>query len=98
MYDFTEISHREGKGITKTMDTLSSDQTGWFGYAIPEKQVICWHVRTKDATYNNLVLVYNYEFDEWMIDTNKSFSGGTMFGIEAYTISAVNPTVFRDEF
>lgn len=74
MYDFTEISHRQGKGITKTMDSLSLDQTGWFGYTIPEKQLICWSVKSKGATYNDTVLVYNYEFDEWMVDTNKSFT------------------------
>lgn len=33
-----------------------------------------------------------------MVDTNKSFSGGTLFGdSEPYTISAVNATVFKDE-
>lgn len=97
MYDFTELSHRAWNGITKTMESLDSDQSEWFGFAIPEKQLICWHLKTKGATYNDIVITYNYEFDEWMVDTNKSFSGGTLFNSKPYTISTINPTVFRDE-
>jgi hypothetical protein len=29
------------------MDTLDSDQTDGFAYAIPEKQLIKWHLKTK---------------------------------------------------
>lgn len=97
MYDFTEVSHRAGNGITKTMEDLDPNQDGCFWYAIPKKQIICWHMKSKGATYNDTVIVYHYEYDEWMVDTNKSFGGGTLFDSVPYTISAVNPTVFYDE-
>lgn len=42
--------------------------------------------------------MYNYEFDEWMIDTNKSFSGGVLFNGDPYTISALQKSVYRDEY
>src|SRR5574343_440759 len=98
MYDFKEVSHRAGNGINATMEALDSNQDGCFGYAIPKKQIICWHMKSKGATYNDTVIVYHYEYDEWMIDTNKSFGGGCLFGDAVpYTISAVNNTVYADE-
>lgn len=97
MYDFQELSHRAYNGITKTMESLSSDQSTSFGYAIPSSQIICWHMKTKSATYNDIVIVYNYVYDEWMVDTNKSFSMGTLYNNVPYTISAINTSVFKDE-
>lgn len=80
------------------MDSLDPDQSAWFGYAIPGKQIICWSLKSKWASYNDTVITYNYEFDEWMIDTNKSFAGGVLFDNNPYTISALQKSVYRDEY
>jgi hypothetical protein len=55
-------------------------------------------MKTKGATNNDIVITYHYEYDEWMVDTNKSFSMGCLFNSEPYTISSVNNSVFRDEY
>lgn len=98
MYDFTELSHRAGNGISPTMEWLDSDQSQGFGYAIPEKQLICWHLKSKEAVYNDTVIVYNYEFDEWLLDTNKSFSNACLINSIPYAISAITPIIYRDEY
>lgn len=97
MYDFKELSHRVGNGITKTMESLDADQSQWFGYAIPWQQIICWHLKTRGATNNNIVIIYHYEFDEWLVDTNKSFYDACLYNSLPYAISTTNPTVFLDE-
>lgn len=97
MYDFSELSHRAYNGITKTMESLDVDQSKAFWYAIPWKQIICWHMKTAGASYNDIVITYHYEYDEWMVDTNKSFSMGTLQNSVPYTISAINNSVYLDE-
>lgn len=98
MYDTTELSHRAYNGITRTMELLSLDQSTAFWYAIPSSQIICWHMKSKNATYNDIVIVYNYEYDEWMVDTNKSFSMGILYENIPYTISTINTSLYRDEY
>lgn len=55
-------------------------------------------MKSMGAVNNDTVITYNYEFDEWMVDTNKSFGGGTLFDSSPYAISSVNPTVYLDEY
>jgi hypothetical protein len=54
-------------------------------------------MKTKSATYNDIVIIYNYEFGDWMVDTNKSYSMGTIYNGIPYAISAVNTSIFQDE-
>jgi len=56
------------------MATLDPDQTQSFAYAIPDKQLIKWHLKTIGATYNDICIVYNYEYDQFMVDTQKVFA------------------------
>ena len=98
MYDFTELSHRAYNGITKTMESLDADQSQAFGYAIPWSQIICWNMKTKGASYNDIVISYHYEYDEWMVDSNKSFAMWVLHESKPYTISAINNSLYQDEY
>jgi hypothetical protein len=97
-YDIEELSHRANRGITHTMDNLDSDQSTSFAYGIPEKQIIKWHLKSKWSPYNDLCIVYNVEYDEFMVDTNKVFYGGINFNGWNYTISQLEPKIFQDEY
>ncbi len=98
IYDVQELSHRMYKGINKTMATLDPDQSKSFGYVVPDKQIIKWHVKTIGATYNDLCIVYHYEYDEFMVDTQKIFSAGVWYKSKAFTSSALEQKVYRDEY
>ena len=96
-YDVIDVSHREDNGITNTMDTLDSDQTDGFAYAIPEKQLIKWHLKTKWSSYNDLCIIYDVENDEFIIDDHKVFYGWINYKTQNFTISQIEPKLYIDE-
>lgn len=97
-YDVSELSHRANRGITKTMDTLDSDQTGGFCYVVPELQIIKWHLKTRGSTFNDICIIYNTEYDEFMVDDHKVFYGGVNYKTKNFTISQVEPKIYLDEY
>ncbi len=96
-YDVLELSHRANRWITPTMDWLDTDQSAWFCYVIPEKQLIKWFLKTKWSTYNDIVIIYNTEYDEFMIDDHNVCYGWVNYHTNNYTISQIEPKVYRDE-
>ena len=96
-YDSQDISHRNGYGIAKTMNTLDKDQSRSFVYHNPREQIIKFFVKTKGATWNDLCIVYNYQYDQFMADSNKPFSGGVWYQDKKYTCSALEPKIILDE-
>lgn len=96
-YDSQDISHRNWYGIAKTMATLDADQKRSFVYHNPREQIIKFFVKTKGATWNNLCIVYNYQYDQFMADNNKPFSGGVWYQDKKYTCSALEPKIILDE-
>jgi len=98
IYDVQELSHRQYEGITKTMSTLDPDQSQSFAYAIPDKQIIKWHLKTIGATYNDICIVYHYEYDQFMVDTQKVFSAGISYKDKAFTVSQIEKKMYRDEY
>lgn len=97
-YDVIELSHRANKGINKTMETLDADQSAWFCYVIPERQIIKWHLKTKWSNYNDICIIYNTEYDEFMVDDHKIFYGGINYKTKNFTISHIEPKLYRDEY
>lgn len=98
IYDVQELSNRKYTGINATMATLDPDQTRSFGYIVPDKQIIKWHLKTNWATYNDICIVYHYEYDEFMVDTQKIFSAGCWYKSKSFTTSALEKKVYRDEY
>ena len=97
-YDVWELSHRANKGINKTMETLDPDQTKSFAYHLPDFQIVKWHLKTRGATYNDICITYNYEYDEFMVDTQKVFTGWCWYKSKAFTISQIEPKMYQDEY
>ena len=80
------------------MATLDSDQSDSWAYALPDKQIIKWHLKTAGATFPDICIIYHFEYQEWMVDTNKSFYDGCWYKNKSYTISALNPSFYQDEY
>lgn len=97
-YDVFELSHKINDGINVTMATLDSDQSDSWAYALPDKQLIKWHLKSAGATYPDICIVYHFEYKEWMVDTNKSFYDGAWYKNKSYTISALSPSFYQDEY
>lgn len=97
-YDVTELSNRRYQGITKTMKTLDADQTKSFSVHIPDAQLIKWYVKTNGATFNDLCIIYHYEFDEFMADDHRVFYGECWYKTKAFAISQIEPKIYRDEY
>jgi hypothetical protein len=97
-YDVSELSHRANRGITKTMDTLDSDQSAGFCYVVPELQLVKWHLKTKGSNFNDICIVYNTEYDEFMVDDHKVFYGGVNYKTQNFTISQIEPKIYKDEY
>lgn len=96
-YDCIELSHRANRGITKTMSKLDPDQSGGFAYVLPEEQLIKWHLRSKGSAFNDVCVVYNTEYDEFMVDDHKAFFSGVNYKTKNFTVSQIEPKIYRDE-
>lgn len=97
-YDISELSHRANRWITKTMETLDSDQSAWFCYVVPELQLIKWHLKTRWSAFNDICIVYNTEYDEFMVDDHKVFYGWVNYKTQNFTISQIEPKIYKDEY
>jgi len=97
-YDISEISHRANRWIDKTMATLDSDQSGWFCYVIPELQLIKWHLKSQWSDFNDICIIYNTEYDEFMVDDHKVFYGWVNYKTQNFTISQIEPKIYKDEY
>lgn len=97
IYDVVELSHRTNRGITTTMQTLDTDQSTASAYALPEKQIIKWFLKSKWSTFNDLVIVYSPEFDEFMPDDHNVCYWWVNYKANNYTISQIEPKVYKDE-
>lgn len=97
-YDVAELSHRSNRGITKTMNTLDPDQSAGFCYVVPELQLVKWHLKTKGSDYNDICIIYNTEYDEFMVDDHKVFCGGVNYKTQNFTISQIEPKIYLDEY
>jgi hypothetical protein len=80
------------------MQTLDADQTESWAYALPDQQIIKWHVKSIGATYPDICLVYHFEYKLWMVDDNKAFYDGCWYKNKSYTISAINQSFYQDEY
>lgn len=97
-YDIKELSHRANSWINKTMELLDSDQSSAFCYVIPEQQLIKWFVKSKGSSFNDLCIIYNTEYDQFLCDTNRAFYGWVNYKTQNFTISQVEPKIYKDEY
>lgn len=98
IYDVQELSHRLNQGINNTMALLDPDQSNSFAYAVPDKQIIKWHCKTLGATWNDICIVYHWQYDQFMVDTQKPFIAWVWNRGKAYTVSQLEPKLYQDEY
>jgi len=55
------------------METLDTDQSESFAYFVQDKNLIKWFVKTIDATFNDLCIVYDITKDAFLVDEQKYF-------------------------
>jgi len=96
-WDVIDVSHRNVWGIEKTMNQLDSDQSKAFSYVIPESSLIKWHLKSKGSNYNDICIVYNVLEDAFMPDTKKIFYAWVNYNTKNYTVSQIEPKIYRDE-
>lgn len=97
-FEVEELSDRKYQGIDTIMDSLDADQTNSFAYYLPSSDIIKWFFRTQGAEFNDICVIYDVNKDAWLIDNNKFFYGWVSFKGKAYTISELEPKVYRDEY
>lgn len=97
-FETVQLSHREYAGIDKIMETLDPDQTASFWYFLPDKNLIKWHLKTYWASFNDICVVYDVEWDSFYIDWQKYFYDWVHFKGKNYTISMLESKVYRDEY
>jgi len=97
-FEILELSERPYSWISNIMSTLDSDQSECFGYFLPKKNLIKWFLKTKNATFNDICIVYDITKDAFLIDSNKFFYDWIDFKWKNYTISNIEPKVYIDEY
>lgn len=97
-FETIELSERKYQGISNIMSALDKDQTDSFAYYVPKENLIKWFLKTEGATFNDLSIIYDITKDMFLIDEQKYFFDGINFDTRNYTVSNIEPKVFRDEF
>lgn len=96
--DSVELSERSNAGITKLMATLDPDQTDCFWYFLPKENLIKWFFKKINSTFHDICIIYDVIKNAFLVDTQKFFYGWVHFEGANYTISMIEPKVFRDEY
>jgi len=97
-FEIIELSERKYAWISKIMNTLDLDQSDCFGYYLPKANLIKWFFKTKNATFNDICIIYDITKDAFLVDNNKPFYGWVDFKGKNYTISMLEPKVYIDEY
>lgn len=97
-FEIEQLSNRKYAWIDEIIATLDTDQSDSFAYFCQDKNIIKWFVKTIDATFNDLCIIYDITKDAFLIDSNKFFYWGVFFKWNNYTISQLEPKVYKDEY
>ena len=97
-YDNINLSDREWEGITEYMKQIPKWQTDSRWYYQEDTNLIHWFFKGQDSSIYNKTVVYDVINKKFLIDTNRYFYGGLFFEGKNFTISNLEPKVFRDEY
>jgi hypothetical protein len=97
-FEVNEVSDRKYEGITKTMQSLKNDQSMGFALAYPNENLIKRFLVSNDGAYPDICIVYDEITGRFEIDDQKYFYGGVYHDQINYTISALEPKVYQDEY
>lgn len=97
-YEVLELSERENRGITKILSTLDTDQSNAYGVYLPKQRLIKWFFMLDWSTFNDLCIVYDIQHDAFLVDTQKYFYDSAWHDSMLYSVSMIEPKVYRDEY
>lgn len=97
-FEVIELSHRKNQGIDNLMRSLDDDQTDSFWYFLESENLVKWFFKSRWANFNDVCVIYDIIKDSFLIDNNKYFYGWVVFKNNNYTISAIEPKVYQDEY
>lgn len=97
-FDTVSLSDRKYKGISKIMSSLDADQSDSFGYFLPDVNLIKRHFKSVWSTFYDVCIVYDTIKDTFLVDWEKYFFDGINHKGKNYTVSMLEPKVFRDEY
>lgn len=98
-FETISLSDRKGQGITEFMNSFPLNQTNCRAYLQEDTNLIHRFFYSSWATFPDRVVVYDHVKDIFVsTDTNRYFYGWVFFKGENYTISAIEPKVFHDEY
>ena len=97
-FECTSLSQRPMAGCSKLLDSIDRDQTGSYGEYVAWPSLVKRHLKSTWSIYPDIVLIYDTVKDKFLVDNNKYFNGWVDFHQQHYSISAVEPKVFKDEY
>lgn len=97
-YDTVNLTDRVGKGISEFMKTIPAGQTDCRWYAQQDTNLIHRFFKSSGSTIYDIIVIYDYVHDLFLIDTNRFFNWWTFFKWKNYSISCIEPKVFLDEY
>jgi len=97
-FESKPVSNREYAGISKFLQSLPLNQTNAFAILYPKENLIKWFLYNYGDTFPTVCVCYDTVGDKFTIDSNKFFFWGVQLQGLNYTISAIEPKVYRDEY
>jgi len=97
-FEVSELSDRKYEGITKTMQSLNNDQSMGFALAYPNENLIKRFLVSNEWVYSDICIVYDEIAGRFEIDDQKYFYAWVYHAQANYTVSAIEPKVFQDEY
>ncbi len=97
-FESFDLSDRENAWITNFLWAMPQ-QTDARAYYQEDTNSIHWFLKsTSTSTIYDITLIYDILHDAFLVDTNRYFYGGVFFKGKNYSISTIEPKVFRDEY
>lgn len=97
-FEVLPLSQRPNAWITKIMESLDRDQTGSYWEYVSWPSLVKRHLKSVGSSFPDVVIVYDTIKDSFLVDSNKYMYGWVDFHQKHYSISAIEPKVFIDEY
>lgn len=92
-----ELSEMKIVWVKELLKKLDFDQPYGFAFTNENDDTIQFHCRRKNRTYNDIVIIYDYENDTWSIDTNKNYNYIVKQEEKYYWFSDINSNIYQDD-
>lgn len=94
--EVANISDIEGVSIRWFLQTLDEDQSTCVGYFNAEENLIVWCLKTEWSPINNINLIYDLNYNTFLVDDNKFFGASCFHNNKLYTGSFTSAIIYRE--